>query len=175
MTDDAPTTEDAPTTDDVPTTDDDAMLRAFAEQLVEAAAAVLPSWVERCVIARVEAWQGAVPDEVRAAAASAGLAARDEATAELQALLGRDVDEQRGNPLAVLRAAVRFPTAVLAAAGVPPVVRDDFAERTFPADVYDLSPASFADVDPSLHDPGLTWGAAKAHVVLRRRRAEGLR
>ena len=51
--------------------------------------------------------------------------------------------------------------------------RDEFAERTFPDDVYDLSPASFADVDPALHEPGLMWGAAKAHVILHRRRSEG--
>ena len=33
----------------------------------------------------------------------------------------------------------------------------------------------FADVDPTLHEPGLRWGASKAHVVLLRRRAEGRR
>ena len=38
--------------------------------------------------------------------------------------------------------------------------------RNFPDDVYDLSPATFADVDPALHEPGLVWGAAKAHVHL---------
>jgi hypothetical protein len=59
---------------------------------------------------------------------------------------------------------------VLRAAGVPPVRRDEFAEHAFPDDVYDLAPASFADVDPSLHEPGLVWGAAKAHVHLSRRR-----
>ena len=60
-------------------------------------------------------------------------------------------------------------------AGVPAVVRDEFAERAFPGDVYDLAIASFADLDTALHEPGLVWGAAKAHVVLARRRAEGLR
>jgi hypothetical protein len=34
-------------------------------------------------------------------------------------------------------------------------------------------PASFADLDSTVHEPGIVWGAAKAHVVLRRRRAEG--
>ena len=46
---------------------------------------------------------------------------------------------------------------------------------SFPDDPYDLTPGSFADVDPSLHEPGLVWGAAKAHVVLARRRREGRR
>ena len=34
-------------------------------------------------------------------------------------------------------------------------------------------PASFADLDPTLAELGLRWGAAKAHVVLRRRREGG--
>ncbi|MEO7555966.1 MAG: hypothetical protein ABIV94_05100, partial [Acidimicrobiales bacterium] len=75
----------------------------------------------------------------------------------------------------LLRRAVRYPTAVLAAAGVPPVVRDAFAERAFPDDDYGLTPATFADVDPALHEPGLAWGAAKAHVHLSRRRTEARR
>jgi hypothetical protein len=55
------------------------------------------------------------------------------------------------------------------------VARDEFSLRNFPDDVYDLTPASFADVDPELHEPGLLWGAAKAHVHLARRRREGRR
>ncbi len=34
---------------------------------------------------------------------------------------------------------------------------------------------SFADLDPALHEPGLVWGAAKAHVFLRHRREAGQR
>jgi hypothetical protein len=59
---------------------------------------------------------------------------------------------------------------VLVAAGVPPVHRDRHAERLFPDDLYDLGPAAFGDLGPEVHDRGLEWGAAKAHVVLRRRR-----
>ena len=93
----------------------------------------------------------------------------------MRALLETDVDAQAGNPLAVLRSLVGYPTEVLRAAGARPVARDDFAVRSFPEDVYDLSPATFADVDPELHEPGLVWGAAKAHVHLARRRREGRR
>ena len=75
----------------------------------------------------------------------------------------------------MVRRAVVYPTAVLRGAGVPPVVRDADAEARFPDDDYDLTPAAFADLDPSLHEPGLVWGAAKAHVHLARRRAEGRR
>ncbi|MEZ5138517.1 MAG: hypothetical protein R2711_07040 [Acidimicrobiales bacterium] len=89
----------------------------------------------------------------------------------MRALLAADVDAQAQGPLALVREAVRHPTAVLAAAGVGPVVRDEFDERAFPDDVYGLAPAAFADLDPALGELGLVWGAAKAHVVLRRRRA----
>jgi hypothetical protein len=88
----------------------------------------------------------------------------------LRDLLRADVDDQRTNPLAILRGAVRYPTGVLRAAGVPPVERDAHAVALFPEDDYDLSPAAFADLGPSVHEPGLRWGAAKAHVILRRRR-----
>ena len=65
-------------------------------------------------------------------------------------------------------AAVRYPTAVLEAAGVPPVVRDEAAEELFPDDRYDLIPASFADLGADLAEVGLYWGAAKAFEHKRR-------
>jgi hypothetical protein len=34
---------------------------------------------------------------------------------------------------------------------------------------------TLGDVRPDLTEPGIAWGAAKAHVVLARRRAEGRR
>jgi hypothetical protein len=105
------------------------------------------------------------------AAARAG----QEVGGAVRELLTLDIDDQPTTPLTVVRFAVRYPTEVLQAAGVPPVVRSEFAERAFPDDIYNLSPATFAELDPALHEPGLVWGAAKAHVHLARRRAEGRR
>ena len=119
-------------------------MEEHAEALAEAVDRVLAAWVERSVARIMVAYQGSVPAEVRAAAADAGEAARSEVGAELRELLERDIDDQRTNPLSVLRGAVRFPTAVLRAAGVPPVVRDDFKERAFPDDIYDLVPGDLA-------------------------------
>lgn len=150
---------------------DAAALRRHADALADAALAALPGWVVRVVVERYEQWSGeAAPERLRAEAARAGDAAAAEVGPRLRRLLATDVDAQRTNPLAVLRSAVHHPTAVLRAAGVPPVVRDAHAEALFPDDVYDLGPAAFADLDPAVHEPGLVWGAAKAHVVLRRRR-----
>jgi hypothetical protein len=143
----------------------------YATALADQIDAALPGWVIRSVTRLVTLWAGAVPPEVAAAAESAGQRARSEVMPEVRALLGADIDEQATTPLAILRAAVRYPAEVLAAAGVPPVKRDAFSERAFPDDVYDLTPATFADVDPELAEPGIVWGAAKAYQHKQRHRS----
>jgi hypothetical protein len=141
--------------------------------LADAIEDVLPGWVERTV-ASVLVTAGVEADEsVRADAVEAGERARGEVGAAVRALLALDIDEQRSTPLSLLREAVRFPTDVLRRAGVAPVgERDDVRVRLFPDDVYDLSPAAFADVDSRLTEPGLVWGAAKAYEHLRRHKPE---
>ena len=150
---------------------DAAALATYAQVLADAVVDALPGWVERAVAERYRAWRGhESPEGVVAAAKAAGAAAVADVETPLRALLAQDVDEQRSNPLAVVRRAVARPTHVLRAAGVPPVVRDAHAQELFPDDVYDLTPGAFADLAPSVHEPGLVWGAAKAHVILSRRR-----
>jgi hypothetical protein len=156
-----------------PTPTDDERLAAHATALADAVEAALPGWVERSVRDLADAWSPGLGGQLAADAADAGRRAAAEVGGRVRALLATDVDDQRTGPLALLRQAVAYPTAVLAAAGVPPVERDEFAERAFPEDRYGLAPASFADLGPEVHEPGLVWGAAKAHVVLARRRAEG--
>lgn len=153
--------------------EDEAALARYGERLADGVAVALPGWVERSVERLAVAWAGRLDPEVAEAARAAGAEARTEVAPRVRALLALDLDEQRTNPLALVRQAVRFPTAVLREAGVPPVERDEVAERQLPDDPYDLTPTSFADLDPALHEPGLEWGAAKAHVHLARRRAEG--
>ena len=153
---------------------DAAALAAHTAALVEAVDRSVKGWIERVVRTRWSAWSDEpVPEGVAQATATAGEVARQEVVTSLRTLLAADVEAQTTNPLSILRASVVHPTAVLREAGVPEVVRDRDAERLFPDDVYDLSPASFADIDPALHEPGLAWGAAKAHVVLVRRRRRG--
>ncbi len=155
----------------MPEDDPATVLRRYGQELADAVDEVIEAWVLRSVRTRWSQFHGEeLPPQLAAEAAQVATVARREVGAELRALLGADLDAQRSGPLSVLRGAVRFPTAVLRAAGVSPVVRDAFAERAFPADDYDLSPAAFADVDPSLHEPGISWGAAKAHATLQRRR-----
>jgi hypothetical protein len=150
--------------------DDERRLEEFATALADAIENALPGWVVRGVEQRLRQWSGTADPVVIDQARAAGERARADVGPDVRRLLSLDVDEQRTNPLSIVRRAVHYPTEVLRSAGVPPVQRDEFAERTFPDDVYDLSPASFGDVDPALHEPGLVWGAAKAHVHLSRRR-----
>ena len=150
--------------------DDEAKLSAFASELADAMHDALPRWVERSV-ARFVAVEGDVArrvDEVGAQVQrDVGLAVRR--------LLETDIDEQRSNPLAIVRRGVAPITALLRDVSAPPVERDEMDERMFPDDIYGLAPASFTDIDPALHEPGLRWGAAKAFVHQQRRRIEGKR
>lgn len=150
--------------------DDEARLAGFATALTAGLVAALPGWVNRCVTVTVAEWGGPAPAWTLDRIGAAARRAETEVGGAVATLLALDIDEQRTGPLALLRSAVRYPTSVLVEIGVPPVDRDAIATRAFPDDIYDLSPASFADVDPALQLPGIEWGAAKAHVHLRRRR-----
>jgi hypothetical protein len=134
----------------------------YGAELAEGIEAALGRWVQRCVRDVMVAWQGDLPSDVATAAAEAGRVAAAEVGEQVRALLDADIDAQRTTPLQLVRAAVRYPTAVLAAAGAPPVELDDFTSSAFPADVYGLSPASWAEVDPALVDASIAWGASKA-------------
>ena len=139
-----------------------------ATALAEAIEAALPAWVERSVRRRLEEAGRPFDGSLDDATASAGRQAARDVGQAVRALLARDIDEQGTTPLSILRGAVRYPTAVLREVGVPPVERDEVQERLFPDDPYDLTPASFADVDPLLAEPGLIWGAAKAFAHIQR-------
>ena len=134
----------------------------------------VPGWARAQVERLLDAWGHAATDaRVRAEAqsAEAGAAAARRIVAELRALFAVDPAQQQATPLEVVRTAYREPTEVLAAAGVPPIVRDEFDERAWPDDVYGLVPRTLGDLgDPELAPLHLAWGMAKA-TVLRARRA----
>jgi hypothetical protein len=137
--------------------------RALAEHgadLADAVERALPVWAARVVVERGG-------PALRDAGEAAGRAAADALVPELRALLAADVDRQRANPMTLLRRAVAWPAAVLAEAGVPAPRRDDHARAHFPDDDYGLTPMTFGDIDPSLHEAGILWGAlkARAHLV----------
>jgi len=149
------------------------LLREAGDAIVAGVTRDLGGWVERSVTRILDAW-GRTPPDVRAEAerdaVAAGRAATERVTAELATLFARDPDEQRSTPLELVRSAYREPTAVLAAAGVPPVERDDFAERSWPDDTYGLVIHGLGDLgDEELAPYQLAWGLAKAKVLRARR------
>ena len=148
----------------------DESIETHAVALADGIEEALPKWVVRCVNVVVTAWAGEVPEVVAEAAESSGQQARDDVGTFVRALLLSNIDDQRTTPLALLRSAVKYPTRVIREAGVPPVERDRFSVEAFPDDDYDLSPTSFADVDPALAELGIRWGAAKAFEHKRRHR-----
>lgn len=138
-------------------------LREHGEQLAVAITESVPGWVVRCVTAR----GGPVAEAERAGADAAA-----EVGPRLHALLTADVDHQRANPLSIVRDAVVHPTRVLRAAGIEPAPRSRFDQEHFPDDPYGLVPMTWSDVDESLHELGIVWGAIKAKVHRDRHRSD---
>lgn len=140
----------------------------YADALAAGIEECLPRWVIRCVDRVHRAWAGPPPAEVMARAAEAGRQAAADIGPRVRDLLAADIDEQWTTPLALVRDGVTYAGTVLAGAGVPELERDPMDKAMFPADVYGLTPGSFADIDPSLADAGMAWGAAKAWTHRRR-------
>lgn len=152
-------------------------LESATTDLIAVIDAATHEWLVRCVMKTYVQQLGTprleVEEKLVVAAQLAAEQGRAYIASELSSELGKDVDEQRVNPLQVLRNAVVFPTRVLREFSVPPVMRDEMDARMMPDDVFGLSPAHWNDVHESLLEPGVIWGAAKAHKVLQRRREEG--
>ncbi|HEY3671721.1 MAG TPA: hypothetical protein VGN51_12360 [Acidimicrobiia bacterium] len=150
-----------------------ALLQEASDAILAGVERELPGWVERSVAHILDAWGRTPPDARERAerdAVDAGRAASERVVAELRALFALDADEQRSTPLEIVRHAYREPTAVLAAADIPPVERDEFAERAWPDDTYGLVVHGLGDLgDEDLAPLQMAWGMAKAKVLRGRR------
>jgi hypothetical protein len=141
-------------------------LEQTSAEIVAGVERSLPGWVERQVERILDAWGRLDPDaraRAREDARAAGVAATARVAGALRAVLAAPIVEQRATPLEIVRSAYREPTGVLAAAGVPPVLRDEFDERAWPDDRYGLVPRTLGDLgDEDLGPLLLAWGMAKA-------------
>jgi len=150
-----------------------ALLQEASDAIVAGVERELPGWVERSVRRILDAWGRTPPDareHAERAAADAGRAATTRVVGELRALFALDPEAQRSTPLEIVRGAYREPTEVLAAAGIPPVERDEFGERAWPDDTYDLVVHGLGDLgDDDLAPLQMVWGLAKAKVLRARR------
>jgi hypothetical protein len=149
---------------------DDQRLAEIAADLLDAMVDAIPAWVRRTVEARAAGSEIALdePQRGRIAQVASDLAAA--LTPQLEQVLTADVDGGSGSPLAVVRSGTGTLNDLLDELGIPRPARDDFSVSRFPEDRHDIGPAAFVDIDESVHEPGIMWGAARAHVHLRRRR-----
>ncbi len=143
-----------------------------SEDLIAAVAAALPGFVHRLVerhvrLDELDCRERNLDDDVEDVA----MLVVTGIDAALRDALARPADEQRLGPLQVIREGLEPVTRLLTDMRVPVPARDDFSVRAFPGDVYGLVPSSFRDIDESLHDVGIAWGAAKAWLHLEKRRA----
>ena len=128
----------------VPTTDPDEELYVrCVDDLAAAVDAALGPWVERSVRRVADAGRPGEGAALADGAAEAGREATRVVGGRVRALLALDVDDQPTGPLAVLRTAVEYPTAVLprrrrAARRARRVRRRRRSRRP-----YDLTPGSF--------------------------------
>lgn len=142
-------------------------------ELLRVASEVTTGWMRRVLSAAIAA-AGDDPGRWRTDIDRVASAESGTALAALAELLAIDVDEQRTTPLSVYRASTAGATAWLRSIGVTPRGATS-APVASADDPFHLGPATWSDIDPALHEPGLAWGAWKAMTVLRRRRDEGLR
>jgi len=156
-------------TDDATSADADARMAEAGARLVAAVRDGGAAWVVGVVTERLDQWGGlAAPDRTAAIAAAEqdGTVAARRVADELVALLALPAAEQRLTPLEVMRGLRVEATGVLAAAGVPEVVRDEFEERAFPDDVYGIVLRAPAELgDDELGAVLLAWGLAKTRVL----------
>ena len=146
-------------------------MEAAGAAIVDGVERLVPPWAVREIDRILDAWGRLEPperDAARTRAEVAGRAAAARVVAELRELFAADLADQHATPLQIVRTAVREPTQVLAALGVPPVRRDPFDEQALPADRYDLVPRSLGDLgDADLGAQLLVWGLAKSKLVRR--------
>jgi hypothetical protein len=149
--------------------DPDALMAEAAQRIVAGVDAHAAEWVVQQVTRILDAW-GRLDEQARVdtlvRAHEAGEAARARVVGELEVLFAQSPGDQRSTPLEIVRQLRREPTGVLAAAGVPAVVRDAYDERAFPDDLYGIVPMAINELgDDELGGALLAWGIGKSRAL----------
>ncbi len=143
----------------------------YATQLVDAAKAAVPRWIEQQISQRLpDPIDKQTSQQIQQLAAEAST----HIVAELEILVFTDIDQQRTTPLSILRQLVSTVTEVLDKHDTQRPRRDSQKAALYPDDIYDVTPANFAAFGADMHEAGIAWGAAKAYEHLHRRRQEAL-
>lgn len=142
-------------------------LEQYPAALFDAVAACYDEWLTRSINERAH---GAIAQErIREIVAESSRTALE----DLYEFLSVDVDQQKNNPLHILRQSTRLANELLRSGAVTPPVRDEFETSAMPHDLYGIGPLTWRDLNEDVHEAGITWGAWKAATVLSRRRHEG--
>jgi len=145
-------------------------MNPYSARLYDMMSKVVESWL-RDLFARVLSGQGIVVSAEKDRIDHVVSETARRLLADVDELLSHEAWEQRRNPLDLARSATENVTTELKRLGATPVSRDEFKERSFPDDVFDLAPATWSDLHPNLHEPGLEWGAWKAAAIMSHRRS----
>ena len=138
----------------------------ITNELADAVAEAIPGWFDAVAVSRLG--RPCAPAEWAPTIAETA----ERVAAEIRRLATVDIDEQRTTPLSSIRALSDVATPLVQAAGGQEVARDPNAVALHPDDLYDLTPGGFSDLGERVQHAGLTWGAAKAHLHLQRRRPQ---
>ena len=148
--------------------DDQARYQAYGRALQAAVADALPRWLEQVIGDRAgtEAARSTDAQSVVAQVVA-------NAFARLGELATADVEKPLSGPLESLRRSMAPVSDYLDSIGVARPERDPVDREMRPDDPHDLGPMRFLDLGPEVHEAGIAWGAAKAHLHLRRRNRPG--
>ena len=148
-------------------------LEPYPHALYLAVMDAVPGWLADRISSITRFGVGAVPNDMASEMPVVVGRVEHEIERALLQLLVTDVDEQRQNPLHVLRTCVAPATELMKRHSVPMPTRDEFETKAMPDDVYAIGPLTWKDLGEEVHEAGINWGAWKAAAVLTRRRAEG--
>lgn len=145
----------------------------YSAELTGAVLAALPAWVEATMRRVLGATHGIDDGTLRAEIAAASATMVQGVRTALGDLFALDPEEQRANPLHILRAEATVVTECLGRLGARPAVRDEFERTSLPDDVFAVGPLAWRDLGDEVHEAGITWGAWKAATIMARHRTEG--
>ncbi len=142
---------------------DDEKFIQYGQVLNIAVSTAVRPWLIRELTTRV----GSIDAELARAIEGAA----EQVERSIAELVAADVDEPLSGPLERIRRSVEPLNAELDQRGVQPPRRNTLDQQMSPRDHHELGPMTFRDLSDAAHDAGITWGAAKAHVHLRRRQS----
>lgn len=148
-------------------------LEQYPRDLYDAVVVAIPAWISRRMLEISSLGGMSASADFMSLIEEVAQHTVQQISGDLLVLLSTDVDQQRFNPLQVIREANVFANRALEVAKVPVPHRDEFDSQVMPHDIYSVGPLTWRDLSEDVHEAGISWGAWKAATVLTRRRAEG--